>query len=68
MHPSRTHHVEHLGVLTGGEDHLGLEAGLEEEAVSRHRAASATVRGTRADVSVSIRHRHSRPPLGRTCG
>lgn len=40
-----THHMEHLSVVTGGEDHLGLEAGLEEEAMSRHRAASATVRG-----------------------
>lgn len=37
--------MEHLSVVTGGEDHLGLEAGLEEEAMSRHRAASATVRG-----------------------
>lgn len=56
--PFRTHHMEHLSILTGGEDHLGLEAGLEEEAMSRHRAASATARGgegMRTDVSVSNR-------------
>ena len=29
-----THHVEDLRILSGGEDHLGLEARLEEEAVS----------------------------------
>lgn len=43
--PFCTHHMEHFSILTGGEDHLGLEAGLEEEAMSRHRAASATARG-----------------------
>lgn len=59
--------MEDLGVLTGGEDHLGLEAGLEEEAVSRHGAASATMRGTRADISITGRQRHRRFPPGGTC-
>lgn len=36
-----THHVEDGGVLAGGEHHLWLEAGLQEEALRRHRAASA---------------------------
>lgn len=36
--------MKHLSILTGGEDHLGLEAGLEEGAMSRHRAAAATAR------------------------
>lgn len=51
-----THHVEDGGVLAGGEHHLWLEAGLQEEAVCRHRAASAEgesgVGGLRTDVSV----------------
>ena len=60
--------MKHLLILTGGEHHLGLEAGLEEESVSSHRAASATVRGMRTDVSVSVRQsRHSRSPPGGTC-
>lgn len=36
-----THHVKHLSILPGGEDHLRLQARLEEEALSRHCAASA---------------------------
>lgn len=36
--------MEDLGVLASGEDHLGLEAGLEKEAVSWHRAASTVER------------------------
>lgn len=35
-----THHVKHLSILPGGEDHLRLQARLEEEALSRHCAAS----------------------------
>lgn len=35
-----THHVKHLSILPSGEDHLRLEARLEEEALSRHCAAS----------------------------
>lgn len=35
-----THHMKHLSILPGGEDHLGLQARLEEEAVSHHCAAS----------------------------
>lgn len=31
--------MKHLSVLPGGEDHLGLQARLEEEAVSCHCAA-----------------------------
>ncbi len=58
--------MEHLSILPGGEDHLWLEAGLEEAAMSHHRAASATVGGRREDISVSIRQRHSRSPLGET--
>lgn len=37
---SITHHMKDLSILPGGEDHLGLQARLEEEAMSRHRAAS----------------------------
>lgn len=36
-----TYHMKHLSILPGGEDHLGLQARLEEEAVSHHCAASA---------------------------
>lgn len=39
------YNVEDGCILPGGEDHLGLQAGLEEEAVSRHGATSATVPG-----------------------
>lgn len=35
-----THHMKHLSILPGGEDHLGLQARLEEEAMGRHCAAS----------------------------
>lgn len=34
-----THHVEHLSILPGGEDHLWLQARLEEKAMSHHCAA-----------------------------
>lgn len=44
LRAAATHHVEHLGVLAGGQHHLGLEARLQEEAVSRHGAASAAER------------------------
>lgn len=33
------HHVKHLSILPGGEDHLWLQARLEEKAMSRHCAA-----------------------------
>lgn len=59
---SCTHHMKHLSILTGGEDHLGLEAGLEVEAMSRHRAASATVRGMRTDVIASASDRDTGDP------
>lgn len=39
-----THHMEHLNILSGGEDHLGLQARLEEEAMSHHGAASTRMR------------------------
>lgn len=35
-----THHMKHLSILPGCEDHLGLQARLEEEAMSCHCAAS----------------------------
>lgn len=62
--------MEDHRIVSGGEDHLGLEARLEEEAVSRHCAASARRRGKRTEVglvSVSIRQRYSRFPVGGTC-
>lgn len=37
--------MEGLSILTNGDKHHGLKAGLEEKTVSRHCAASATVRG-----------------------
>lgn len=37
---TRTHHMKDCRVWTGGENHLRLEARLEEGAVSRHRAAT----------------------------
>lgn len=33
------HHVKHLSILPGGQDHLWLQARLEEKAMSRHCAA-----------------------------
>lgn len=52
--------MEGLSILTNGDKHHGLKAGLEEKTVSRHCAASATVRWERKDISISIRRGNSR--------
>lgn len=45
--------MEGLSILTNGDKHHGLKAGLEEKTMSRHCAASATVRWERKDALAS---------------
>lgn len=57
--------MEDLGIVSGGKDHLGLQARLQEEAVSRHRASATAGEGWSTVMPLALQTELHYNPYGR---